>query len=58
MPYEVVFTDKEKDSVVIKASEARFNEKSKVMEFLDDKRMIVAYFPLDRVLYIKRVENK
>lgn len=45
------------EEVTIPAEEARFDEKSKVMELLDKNRMIVAYIPLDRVLYIKRTDG-
>jgi len=60
MPYKIVFRNENNgfgEEVTIPANDARFDEKSGVMELLDKNRVIIAYIPLERVLYIQRTDG-
>lgn len=60
MPYKVVFRNGENakngEEVVVNASYTRFDTKSGFMESLDDSNMVIAFIPIERVLYIKKAD--
>ena len=60
MPYKIVFRNGENakngEEVVVNASYTRFDTKSGFMEFLDNSNMVIAFIPIEKVLYIKKAD--
>ncbi len=57
MAYRVVFTNGEKRELVIEATLIKHNSSSASLEFFDDSRGKVALVPIDRILYVKKVDE-
>ena len=59
MPYKVVFRNGENaknGELIVEASKIETKTIGN-MEFFDDSKILVAVIPLDRILYVKKVET-
>ena len=57
MPYFVAFTNGEERELVVKAIRVKHDSSSSTMEFWDADGTKVAIIPINRILYIKKIDG-